>query len=336
MADLYRILGVNRDADATTIKKAYKKLVRQYHPDRNKAPNAVEKFQEIKHAYEILSSPEDRKMYDLYGDMMFRDGFHSESSDSSWNESGAGSFDSFFRGFTGESSAKYQEQQYTWEPRKKQAQSYSSQEFGFGNRRRAQSDFEPPERGTDIRVELKIGLLEAIQGCKKKIKLRRPSRWKNEEKTSLRHEIVVVDIPPNTNSGSELKVQGKGNYGKGGGADGNLLVLVLVQPSDHLFREGADLILIFPITLKEALEGAQVEVPTLGKSIKIRIPKGVKMGQRLRIKGRGAPKSNGNGDLYLILYPVLPTSDHVELTNIAQELEKFYPQEGLRNHLRME
>ena len=120
MANLYRILGIEKSADATTIKKAYKKLVRKYHPDRNKSPNAVDKFQEIKHAYEVLSNPDNRQLYDQYGDAMFREGFVPGAAGSSWSESGVGSFDSFFRGFTGEESSKYQDQHYTWERRQKQ------------------------------------------------------------------------------------------------------------------------------------------------------------------------------------------------------------------------
>ena len=335
MGKLYRILGIEKSADAATIKKAYKKMVRQYHPDRNKSPDAVAKFQEIKHAYEVLSNPDDRVIYDQYGDSMFRDGFQSSTSGTSWNDSGVGSFDSFFRGFTGEEASSYQEQQYTWERRQKHQQSYSSQDFGFGSRRKSSSDFEPPERGTDIRVDLKIGVLEAIQGCEKKIRLRRPSRWRNKD-SELHNEVVSVQVPPNTTSGCEIKVPGKGNYGKGGGADGHLLVSVMVQPSNQLFREGADLLLIVPITLKEALEGGQVEVPTMGKKVKVRLPKGVKMGQKLRIKGRGGPKNSGNGDLYLILFPVAPVKEGEELATLAHELEKFYPSEGVRHNLRFE
>ena len=154
MPDLYRVLGVQRDATLEIIKKSYKRLIRQYHPDINKAPDAVERFQEIKKAYEVLSDPEDRKMYDHYGDMIFKEGFRAESADSSWNDSGMGSFESFFQGFTGESPSTYENSSYSWEPRSTRNTNFSSSEFGFGGNRQSQSDFQPPERGVDIHVTL--------------------------------------------------------------------------------------------------------------------------------------------------------------------------------------
>lgn len=342
MANLYRVLGVEKNADAESIKKAYKRLVRQFHPDINKAPNAVERFQEIKKAYEILSDPEDRKMYDHYGDMMLKEGFRPEAAGSSWEDSHVGSFESFFQGFTGESSSFYEEQSYNWEPRASQQQGrgYASTDFGFGanQRRQAQSDFQPPERGTDIRVTVRISTLEAIRGCEKRIQLRRPSRWqRNAQVQALSEELVLVQIPQNSRGGTEIKIQGKGNFGKGGGADGNLIVSLEVQPSSQLFREGTDLFLIVPITLQEALLGSQIEIPTLGKSVKVRVPSGVSMGQKLRIKNRGAPTESGEfGDLYLILYPVAPLHSDPKLQELAAALEPFYDANGVRSTLRFE
>ena len=168
----------------------------------------------------------------------------------------------------------------------------------------------------------------------KKIKLRRPSKWKNDT-SNLSEELVSIQIPPNTIANTEIKIPNKGNYGKGGGADGRLLVTVLVQPSQHLFREGTDLFLIVPITLSEAIYGAQIQVPTLGKSIKIKLPEGVKMGQKLRVKGKGIPKTNGFGDLYLILYPTVPVVKDTDLQHIAKSLERFYPKEGIRHTLKI-
>ena len=341
MADLYRVLGVERDADPDRIKKAYKRLVRQYHPDVNKSPGAADRFQEIKKAYEVLSDPEDRKMYDHYGDMMLQEGFRPDTGSSTWSDSGAGSFESFFQGFTGESSSFYENESYTWDRRSERTSSgYASTDFGFGgsSRRTATSDFQPPERGTDIHVSLRLSTLEAIRGCEKKVQLRRPSRWKRGSSVEgISSEIVIVQIPPNTLGGTEIKLQGKGNFGKGGGADGNLVVKVDVHPSSQLFREGENLYLIVPITLQEALTGAKLELPTLGKSIKVRIPENVRMGQKLRVKERGAPKQGGGfGDLYLILYPVAPVGSDPALRELASSLDRFYDPQGIRKNLRFE
>ena len=341
MADLYRILGVERNSDPERIKKAYKRLVRQYHPDINKSPGAADRFQEIKKAYEVLSDPEDRKMYDHYGDMMLDEGFRPDTEDSNWSDSGSSGFESFFQGFTGESSSFYQDESYTWDRRSDRSSSgFSSNDFGFGGsaRRTSTSDFQPPERGTDIHVALRLSTLEAIRGCEKKIQLRRPSRWKRGASTQeLSSEMVIVQVPSNTLGGAEIKVQGKGNFGKGGGADGSLVVQVNVHPSSQLFREGTNLYLIVPITLKEALHGAKLELPTLGKSIKVRIPKNVRMGQKLRVKERGAPKTGGGfGDLYLILYPVAPVHSDPQLNDIAESLEHLYDPQGIRKDLRFE
>lgn len=342
MADLYRVLGVERDADPDRIKKAYKRLVRQYHPDVNQSPGAADRFQEIKKAYEVLSDPEDRKMYDHYGDMMLQEGFRPDTGSSSWSDSGARSFESFFQGFTGESSSFYENESYTWDQRNTRTSSgYASADFGFGgasSRRTATSDFQPPERGTDIHVSLRLSTLEAIRGCEKRVQLRRQSKWKRGSSAEgISSEIVIVQIPPSTLGGTEIKLQGKGNFGKGGGADGNLVVQVDVHPSSQLFREGENLYLIVPITLQEALTGAKLELPTLGKSIKVRIPQNVRMGQKLRVKEKGAPKKGGGfGDLYLVLYPVAPVGSDPALQELALSLERFYDPQGVRKDLRFE
>ena len=342
MADVYRVLGVERDADPDRIKKAYKRLVRQYHPDVNQSSGAADRFQEIKKAYEILSDPEDRKMYDHYGDMMLDESFRPDSSFNSWSDSGEGSFENFFQSFTGESSSFYQNESYTWDRRNERTSSgYASTDFGFGgssSRRTSASDFQPPERGTDIHVSLRLSTLEAIRGCEKKVQLRRPTKWKRGRSSNgISSESVIVQIPPNTLGGAEIKIQGKGNFGKWGGADGNLVVQVDVHPSSQLFREGENLYLIVPVTLQEALNGAKLALPTLGKSIKIRIPKNVRMGQKLRVKERGAPKNGGGfGDLYLILYPVAPVGSDPALQELALSLERFYDPQGIRKDLRFE
>ena len=126
-------------------------------------------------------------------------------------------------------------------------------------------------------------------------------------------------------------MRGKGNYGEGGGETGDLVAKVVVQPHTYLWKIGSDLYLTVPLTLKEALEGVKVEVPTLDGSLRIQIPAGAELGQKLRLKQRGLPKkTGGKGDLYLVLRPQLPSGKSERLTQLASEIDTLYPPQGVR------
>lgn len=344
MQNLYEILGVAKDADHETIRKAYKKLVKKYHPDRNpNDPRAQEKFNKVARAYEFLGEPKKRKLYDQYGDMVLNPNFDSQAAES-WNEQqDFGGFDDFFRGFTGGFSSGTQ--QYRGSDGYERGNFRSSydrekqSDFGYNSnhrRQRSSGGFELPEKGTDIKVSINLTLIEALKGCAKKVTIRRPSRWKRGSNAGMSQETVSISIPVGVRSGQELRMKGKGNFGKGGGASGDLLVNIEVAPHPHLFREGADIYLNVPLSMQEAILGAQIEIPVLDGTVRVRVPAGVKTGQKLRLKGRGAKKkTGGKGDMYLILRPSPPSSDDPRLIQLAKEIEEFYPEGGIRRDFKL-
>ena len=348
MQNLYEILGVARNADHETIRKAYKKLVKKYHPDRNpNDPKAQENFNKVARAYEFLGDPKKRKLYDQYGDMILNPNFDTKAAEE-WNTQqqgfgDLGGFEQFFNGFTGGFSSGTQEYRGSeGYDRRNFRSSYNkarTSDFGYNSanrRQQAGGGFEIPERGTDIKVTVNVTLVEALKGCSKKITIRRPSRWKRGTNAGMTKETVAVAIPVGVRSGQDLRMKGKGNFGKGGGASGDLLVQVEVAPHPHLFREGADIYLNVPLSMQEAILGAQIEIPVLDGSVRVRIPAGVSTGQKLRLKGRGAKKkTGGNGDMYLILRPAPPASNDPRLIQLAKEIEEFYPEGGIRKDFKL-
>ncbi|MBM76605.1 MAG: hypothetical protein CMK59_14460 [Proteobacteria bacterium] len=219
-------------------------------------------------------------------------------------------------------------------------------DFGYGqNSSRARTSYTSEEKGSDIQMKLKIELLEAVRGAEKFITVKRPTRWVSREaqtnhRPRMEEERVRLVIPSGVLSGEEFRLNKKGNPGKAGGPHGDLVVHIEVLPHAFLFREGADLFLNVPINIKEALEGASIVVPTLETSVRVRIPPGVTNGQKLRLRGRGVKKKEGGaGDLYLILRPVLPQVEDKEVQEkikaLAEQLEAYYPPEGVRKSLKL-
>ena len=176
--------------------------------------------------------------------------------------------------------------------------------------------------------------MEACRGVEKRVTVRRPSRWERGTNSGMQSETVTIDVHPGVQSGDTLILKGKGNPGKGGGASGNLVATIEVAHHPYLHRDGSDLFLMVPITMMEAIEGAKILIPTLTGSVRVRIPPGVSIGQKLRLKGRGPRrKTGGNGDLYLILQPTAPVSSSPEAKKFAQSLEALYPPDGIRKDL---
>lgn len=342
--NLYDALGVANTATHAEIRKAYRKLAVQYHPDRNPSAEAQEVFRQITEAYEVLNDPTRRDLYDRYGDIALNPHFKGFEQDT---HSQFGDFSSFFSGFggghgtqpyegsdgyNGQSSSRStsQETQRSW-----QDEPYETFSFGTGGRARTRrasdAGYVPPKRGGDITVDLKIGFVESLRGCTKQVKIARQSRWKKGSNAGIHQEMVTIVIPARTLSETEIRMRGKGNYGEGGGDSGDLVAKVSVQPHPYLSKLGSDLYLTVPLTLKEAIEGVKVEVPTLEGSLRIQIPAGAQLGQKLRLKQRGLPKkTGGKGDLYLVLRPQLPSGKSDRLTQLADEIDTLYPSQGVR------
>jgi len=281
---LYETLGVNENASADEIKKAYRKLARKYHPDINKDPEAQDKFKEINAAYEVLSDPEKKAQYDQFGDSMFGgQNFHDFA-----RGQGAGvDLDEILRQmFGGGASGGFG--------------GFGSQ-GGFGGF----GGFGAPD--LDINAKITIPFMTAVMGGKHKI--------------NVEGDSFDIKIPAGIKSGETMRVRGKGKSYQG--QRGDLLIKVEVSPSSEYERKGDDLYKTIDVPLKEALFGGKVKVQTPEKEVTLKVPKNTKNGQKFRLKGKGVPnrKTALKGDLYLVANIVLPDVDSLD-SELKEMLEK--------------
>ncbi|EAJ6073045.1 J domain-containing protein [Campylobacter lari] len=286
MNSLYETLGVSKNASADEIKKAYRRLARQYHPDINKEKGAEEKFKEINAAYEILSDEKKRAQYDQYGDSMFGgQSFH----DFSRNAGGVNLDDIlkdlFGGGFGGGSS------------RGSRFNGFSSRGFdtGFGG-------FGGFEEDLDSTIKLSIPFEKAVVG--------------GEHSFNLQGETIKFKIPHGIKQGEKLRIRNKGKKGHNG-SRGDLIVIVKLEESEIYQREDDDLYQKVDISLKTALFGGKVTVSTLKENKKeatITIPANSKNGQKIRLKGYGVQnrKNDIYGDMYLVLNVILPSTETLD------------------------
>ncbi|EGK7561597.1 DnaJ domain-containing protein [Campylobacter coli] len=283
MNSLYETLEVSKNASADEIKKAYRRLARQYHPDINKEKGAEEKFKEINAAYEILSDEKKRAQYDQYGDSMFGgQSFH----DFSRNAGGVNLDDIlkdlFGGGFGGGSS------------RGSRFNGFSSRGFD--------TDFGGFEEDLDSTIELSIPFEKAVVG--------------GEHSFNLQGETIKFKIPHGIKQGEKLRIRNKGKKGHNG-SRGNLIVIVKLEENEIYQREDDDLYQKVDISLKTALFGGKVTVSTLKENKKeatITIPANSKNGQKIRLKGYGVQnrKNDIYGDMYLVLNVILPNTETLD------------------------
>lgn len=316
--DYYKILGVNKSASTEEIKKAYRKLAMKHHPDRNKDNKAAEeKFKEVSEAYAVLSDPEKKKQYDMFGAEGFQRRYSQEDIFSGFDFSdifkefgfgtfggrrrggGAGIFENLFSGAAG--SGRY----------RRNANSYGSFFGGFGG---------PggPVKGQDLIYELAVNLEDVVQANQKTIAYN----------SGGHHEHIKVTVPAGIGDGKKLRLAGKGQAGPEGGTPGDLYIKVKVLPHPVFTREGDDLYLNKEITFSDAALGTSIEVPTIdGKRLSLKIPAGSQSGSRLRLKGCGMPKMNGRGrgDAYVKLSIAVPK----KLDKRQRELVERLKESGL-------
>ncbi len=299
MADLYQQLGVKRTDDAETIRKAYKKLARKYHPDISKQKNAEERFKEINAAYDVVGDDKKRKMYDEFGDASLRPGFNADQARAF---GGGGPFGG--GGFNFRSGGVDMED-------------LLGSMFGGGNRRR-------PRKGADQQTEITVDFMSIVMGGEQSIQIRRPDG---------RTDNLTVPIPAGAKDGGRVRLRGQGLPPRGGGPCGDLLVQLRVREHPILRRIDNDLEMEVPITVLEAIAGVVVTVPTPTGDVKVTVPPGAKSGTRLRIRNRGIQKKKP-GNLYLVLRPVVPKSDDPEVLAAAERLEAAY-EEPVRSGLKL-
>ncbi|HAC89832.1 MAG TPA: J domain-containing protein [Planctomycetaceae bacterium] len=329
--DYYKLLEVSRSASPEEIQKAYRRLARKYHPDLN--PNdksAQQRFKDVQHAYDVLNDPEKRRMYDQVGPdfermggnpfagtggpfggsggtASFEEMFGSGDSGNQRGGFGFGGIDELLRRFTGGGG--------------------SAGASGGRTRRAGRGG---ATQGSDLRAELVVPFNTAVLGGAAAVSVLRGGK----------EETLQLKVPPGITTGKKMRLRGQGNPGTNGGANGDLIVHLQVAPHPYFQRNDNNLELRLPITLKEAVLGATVDVPTPSGTVSLKIPPGSSGGRRLRIKGRGVLNPNGApGDLYVELQVRLPdrtlTSDQQPelLVRAAEELESMY-REPVRGHIR--
>ncbi|MDR2256686.1 MAG: DnaJ domain-containing protein [Arthrobacter sp.] len=279
--DFYAVLGVSKDASEADIKKAYRKLARQNHPDTNAGDAEAERrFKDITEANSVLSDPEERQQYDAIRAMGSGARFQAGGS--------GGGYDDMFGGMFGGGGGQRVRYQNGDGPD-------LSDLFGgmFGGGGGGYGGFQQqPQRGADRQAETTISFKGSMEGTT--IGLREPNG-----------ETIDVRIPAGVKDGQTVRARGKGRPGAAG--PGDLLVKVRVKEHPFFAREGDDLRVHIPVTFAEAALGGQVSVPTLNGDVKVKVPAGSPSGKVLRLKGRGVKSAKRQGDLYVVLDVVVPS-----------------------------
>ncbi|MGA2852562.1 MAG: DnaJ C-terminal domain-containing protein [Verrucomicrobiota bacterium] len=297
--DYYETLGVPRTAKDDEIKKSFRKLAREFHPDVAKdKKRAEEKFKEINEAYEVLSDPAKRKKYDELGanwksGAEFRPppGHEGFPGGQSFRGRGQGGEDFEFQ-FGGTGFSDFFEQIFGSRMRG----------GGFGGQSGFQQEEEYAERGRDIEGDIMVTLEEAMRGSIRSVSVRRPAG------RSVKTETCQVKIPPGVTGGQKLRVAGRGEAGSGGGESGDLYLRVRLAKHPDFDVDGHDLIYEAELAPWEAVLGTEISVPALDGRVHIKIPAGTQGGQKLRVRGRGLPaRDNGRGDLFVVTKIVVPS-----------------------------
>lgn len=323
--DYYHILGLSRTASADDIKKAFRRLARQYHPDLHSGAKKSEmekKFKELNEAHEVLSDPDKRKKYDQYGAQWeqadafakarAQGGARGYSSGQTGAGYGSGDFSDFFENLFG----------------------------GRGRGGEATHEFAVP--GEDVETEVELSLREVLSGITRRVSLTESvtcstCRGHGSQRGrrcqtcfgsgSIReHKTIEVKIPAGVLDGTRVRVGGKGRPGLNGGRRGDLYLHVKIRPGNIFRQQGSDLHATLPVWPWEAALGADVMAPTVGEPVRVKIPPGSRAESKLRLKGKGLPTaSGGHGDLFLTLQIVMPAS-------LSDDERALYEQLAQRPH----
>jgi DnaJ-class molecular chaperone len=321
--DLYSVLGVPRGADEKEIKRAFRKLTQQYHPDRNPGDKkAEERFKEVSSAYEVLGDPQRRKNYDEFGDISLTQGFDAERARAYQQATrGAGRRRAGPAGFGGggfDADGHFNFESFG-DARGVSFDDLLSQLFGggrvvdpFGGRGGPRGARRPAStRGHDIEGEITIDFSQMLRGAVI------PLRIESETGGS---RTLDVKVPPGISDGGKLRLRGQGGAGD---PPGDIILTVKVTPHPRLKREGNNLLMSLPVTALEAIRGGPVDVPTPSGTVTLKLRPGSQNGQTLRLKGKGiAPPGGEPGDLLVTLDVRLPTTSDPELVKALERLQE--------------
>lgn len=308
--DYYATLGVSREATPDEIKKAFRKLARKYHPDTATDKKlAEEKFKEINEAHEVLSDPDKRKKYDTLGARWNDEGGFEPPPE--WQSGYAGGQGQEFH-FGGTGFSDFFEQYFSGGSRYGFPQGWEDKmPGGTANQGRAR-------RGHDIEGDILVTLDEAMHGTQRPISL----QTLNRQTGAMETHSFQVRIPPGATDGRRIRVPNQGEPGRNGGAAGDLYLRVRHAAHPDFTTRDADVYHELDTAPWEAVLGAEVIVPTLDGSIKLRIPAGSSDGQQLRVRGRGLPKGKdgGRGDFFVTINIVLPAQIGDEERRLWEQL----------------
>ncbi len=277
MQNYYETLGIPKTASEAEIKKAYRKLAMQYHPDRNQGDKtAEEKFKQINEAYAVLSDTAKRQQYDTYGDQRFHQQYSSEDIfrgtdfGSIFEEMGLGGRSNFFSSIFGAGGAG------------------ARQGGGFGG----------PQRGQDVEYPLSIGFMEAFSGAERRVSFSLSDGTQRE---------LTVRIPKGVRTGARLRISGRGAASRTGGTPGDLFVMIQVAEHPEFRRVEDNIEVTLPLKVSEAFLGCSKMVTTPDGPKKIKVPSGVKAGTRIRLRGLGFTDTQGQQqDLYAVVDLEIP------------------------------
>lgn len=298
--DFYAVLGVAKDVSAADLKKQYRKLARQYHPDSNPGDAAAEaRFKEISEAHAVLADPKQRQEYDAVRAMA--------GGRPRFAPGGSGGFEDVFGGFGGGPRVQYSQGDFD-----DLLGGMFGGAGGFGGRR--------PARGRDITARAALDFTSAVQG--------------DTLKLTVGGKTMTVKIPAGVHDGQKIKLAGKGDASPSGGEPGDLILTVSVRPHPVFTMDGLNLRVDVPVTFAEATLGATIEVPTLGGGpVRLKVAPGTPSGRVLRVKGRGVAGKKGTGDLLATIQVAVP--GHLTKEQVAH-LEAFVeagPNESPREDL---
>lgn len=309
--DLYGILGVPKTADADTIKKSYRKLAKELHPDKNPGnKKAEERFKTVNHAFDVLSDAKKRALYDEFGEEGLREGFDADrvrtykqwaSQQGARGQGGMGGgggvrLEDLFGNQTGGDGAAGG------------IGDLFGDLFSRGGGRRARG----PTPGHDLESSVTIDFASAIRGASLELRPQAAGQGASSP--------VTVRIPQGAAEGSRVRIPGHGAPSHNGGPAGDLLLTVHVEPHRFFRREGDDLHLDLPITVAEAYKGAKVKVETFGGPVSLKVAPGTQSGGVVRLRGKGVTRKGTTGDLYVHFMVQVPTAQTPEVKEAVEKI----------------